>query len=102
MGVAFAFAGLAALHAVFPSLKRARTRRQAYSGLIFFGHMRNRGVASIRHALMQLDDDAMLGQLASQLEATSKIAWNKHARLQRSHILLALAIILFALAETWH
>jgi hypothetical protein len=102
MGLSFAIAGLAALLAVFPSMKRKRAREHAQDGLIYFGHLRHRSSASIRDALNDLDNNDVLGQLASQLEQTSRIAWNKHARLQCSHVALASAIIAFALAGLWH
>jgi hypothetical protein len=102
MWLSFAVAGLAALLAVFPNMKRKQAKQHAEDGLIYFGHLRHRDSASIRTALSQLDDSKVLDQIAIQLEQTSRIAWNKHARLQCSHLALAMAIIAFALAEVWH
>lgn len=101
MGAAFLAAGFFALYAVFPNLKRRRTKELSNTGLIFFGHLRHRSVDDIRSALTALEDNEVRQQLASQLHATSDIAWKKHARLQAAHILLAIAIIAFAVAELW-
>lgn len=102
MWLSFAVAGLAALRAVFPNMKRHQAKMHAEDGLIYFGHLRHRGRASIRQALNELDNREVLDQIAIQLEQTSKIAWSKHARLQYSHLALGLAIIAFTLAEVWH
>ena len=102
MWLSFAVAGLAALRAVFPNMKRKQAKKHAEDGLIYFGHLRYRGSMSIREALSELDDSKVLDQLAIQLEQTSRIAWSKHARLQRSHVALAMAIVAFALCEVWH
>ncbi|MDQ3739675.1 MAG: DUF5706 domain-containing protein [Actinomycetota bacterium] len=99
MALAFTLSGLSALHAVFPSLKRKRARKLAKSGLIYFGHLRHRSTDEIYAALANVDDDVVLRQLASQLEATSAIAWKKHARLQRAHALLVLGLVAFGIAE---
>lgn len=100
MGVAFLLSGLFVLHAVFPSLKRKRARQLGQTGLIYFGHLRHRNAAEIEEALVNLDDSEIRKQLASQLDATSDIAWKKHARLQRAQIALVVAVIAFTLAET--
>jgi hypothetical protein len=102
MWLNFSVAGLAALLAVFPNMKRKPAKEHAKDGLIYFGHLRHRGRASIRQALSELDDSKVLDQIAIQLEQTSRIAWSKHARLQCSHLALASAIVMFALTEVWH
>lgn len=101
MGAAFVAAGFCALYAVFPNLKRSRTKKLAGTGLIFFGHLRHRSVDEIDVALADLDDAGIRRQLASQLQATSGVAWKKHARLQVAHILLVIAVVAFGVAELW-
>lgn len=101
MGAAFVLAGLSALHAVFPSLKRRRARRFAGSGLVYFGHLRHRSAEQIRTALAKLDQHEIRNQLAHQLHVTSDIAWRKHARLQRAQLLLIAAVAAFMVAELW-
>jgi hypothetical protein len=101
MGVAFLVAGLSALYAVFPSLKRRRSKELAGTGLIFFGHLRHRSTEEIEAALLDLDNAAIRHQLASQLRVTSDIAWRKHARLQLAHIALFVAVTAFAVSELW-
>jgi hypothetical protein len=99
MAAAFVAAGLSALHAVFPSLKRRRARGYAQSGLIYFGHLRHADSEDIERRLASLDDHEAIHQLASQLDATAKIAWNKHCRLQRAQICLVVAVAAFAAAQ---
>jgi hypothetical protein len=69
--------------------------------LIFFGHLRHLPVDDIDKRLADLDDAGIRRQLASQLEQTSRVAWQKHVRLQIAHILLVLAVLAFVVAELW-
>lgn len=99
MGVAFAAAALLAISVVLPRLRRRAARREARSGLIYFGHLRLRSAPDVEFHLRALDDDEALGQLARQLKATSVIAWRKHVRLQLAIAALLIASALFAVAR---
>jgi hypothetical protein len=101
MGMAFFAAGLSALHAVFPSLKRRDVHESPVGGLIYFGHLRHLGTDGIETALRSLTASEARRQLANQLHVTSDIAWKKHARLQRAHVLLVVALGAFGVAELW-
>jgi hypothetical protein len=100
MGAFLGLSALAALWAVFPNLKRRRAKRLADTGLIYFGHLRHRSTDDIEAALANLDYVEMRKQLASNIHATTDIAWKKHSRLQFSHVMLVLAVAAFVLAET--
>ena len=99
MGLAFATSAALATSVVLPHLRRRRARREAPSGLVFFGHLRHRSVTDIERQLRTLDHDEALGQLARQLKATSAIAWRKHARLQLAMFALLIASALFGIAR---
>lgn len=89
-----------ALWVVFPRLERSRTRRLAAKGLIYFGHLRERGVDDIAQALAELTPDQERRQLASQLCITGAVAWRKHSWLQRSLVCFALGAALLVIAYT--
>jgi hypothetical protein len=99
MGGALLVAGGAALYAVFPNLKRRRAAEFADSGLIYFGHLRHRSRSEIKAALERMDDNEQLGQLSLQLEQTSRIAWDKHARLQIAQVSLTVSVVAFLVGE---
>lgn len=99
MGTAFAAAALLAISVVLPRPRRRGTRREADRGLIYFGHLRHRSAKDIAQHLHSLDDDEVLAQLARQLNATSAIAWRKHAQLQAAMLALILAAATFAFAR---
>lgn len=99
MAAAFVASGLCALHAVFPSLKRRRAREHARIGLIYFGHLRHSDAEDIEKRLTSLDALEAVRQVASQLDATSKIAWKKHCRLQRAQVFLVVAIAAFGASQ---
>jgi hypothetical protein len=92
--LALALLGLAlasALAVVFPRLaRRQATATTTASGLIYFGHLRDRPQSAIEQGLAQLDADAERRELASQLQITAQIAWRKHAWLQLSLLLVVL------------
>jgi hypothetical protein len=87
-----------ALWVVFPRLERNRTSTLARTGLVYFGHLRARSAADIAHALAEMTPEKERLQLAQQLHVTSKVAWRKHAWLQRSLILFAMGAALLVLA----
>lgn len=89
-----------ALWVVFPRLERSRTRRLAAKRLIYFGHLRERGVDDIAQALANLTPGQERRQLASQLSITGDVAWRKHSWLQRSLICFALGAALLVIAYT--
>lgn len=99
MGIAFATSAALALSVVLPHLRRRRARREAPSGLIFFGHLQHRSATDIERQLRVLDHDEALAQLARQLKVTSAIAWRKHARLQLAMFALLTASALFGIAR---
>jgi hypothetical protein len=89
-----------ALWVVFPRLERSRTQRLAAKGLIYFGHLRERDVDDIEHALAQLTPAQERHQLASQLCITGAVAWRKHSWLQHSLFCFALGAGLLVVAYT--
>lgn len=99
MGVSFAATALLALLVVLPRLRRRAARTEADEGLVYFGHLRHRTAADIEAHLRRLGEDEALAQLARQLQATSVIAWRKHARLQAGLVALMLAVASFAVAR---
>jgi hypothetical protein len=99
MGIAFATSAALAISVVLPHLRRRKARREAPSGLVFFGHLQHRTATDIERQLRMLDHDEALGQLARQLKATSAIAWRKHARLQLAMFALLIASALFGIAR---
>lgn len=99
-GIALGLAVACALYAVYPTLKRKRAKAMSSTGLIYFGHLRHRSAQEIETALAGLDNEQILKQLASQIEATSDLAWKKHARLQAAQLMLVLALIGFVLTLT--
>jgi hypothetical protein len=97
--VAFLVAAVGcALWVVFPRLERARTRRLAPTGLVYFGHLRERGADEIAQALAALTPAEERRQLASQLCVTGAVAWRKHSWLQRSLTLFAVGAGLLVVA----
>ena len=88
------------LWVVFPRLERSRTQRIGTRGLIYFGHVRQRQSADISQALAHLTPEQERDQLASQLQATSDVAWRKHSWLQRSLITFAFGAGLLVVAYT--
>lgn len=99
MALGFLIAGAFALWAVVPNLKRKRTKELAHAGLVYFGHLRTRSERDIEAALSTLTRQEVLRQLASQIHATSDVAWKKHVRLQGALGCLAIAVAAFAVAE---
>ena len=91
---------ICALWVVFPKLERSRTRRLAARGLIYFGHLRERGIDDIAQALEEMTPEHERRQLASQLRVTGDIAWRKHSWLQRSLVCFGLGALLLVVAYT--
>jgi hypothetical protein len=89
-----------ALWVVFPRLERSRTSRLAAKGLVYFGHLRERGADDIAQALADLTPEQERRQLAAQLCITGAVAWRKHSWLQRSLVLFALGAALLVVAYT--
>lgn len=77
MGLAFGASAVLAVSVVLPRLRHRAARRDAPTGLVYFGHLRHRSAADIERHLRTLDDDEALAQLARQLQATSAVAWRK-------------------------
>jgi hypothetical protein len=88
------------LWVVFPRLERSRTHRLAANGLIYFGHLREREIDDIAHALAELTPEQERRQLASQLRVTGNVAWRKHAWLQGSLACFAAGSLLLVVAYT--
>lgn len=84
------------LSVIFPRLERRKTARAASSGLIYFGHLRNRDTEDIARALRNLTPEEERLQVARQLRVTGKVAWRKHAWLQASIALFAIGVALLA------
>jgi predicted secreted Zn-dependent protease len=101
MGASFAASVGLTTSVVLPRLRRRAARRDADHGLVYFGHLRHRSAADIKRHLRRLDDDEALEQLARQLEATSRVAWRKHARLQAGMLALALGAASLAAARVF-
>lgn len=99
MGIFFAVSALFALSVVLPRLRRRATRQEAHHGLVYFGHLRHRSAEEIERRLRMLDHDEELNQLARQLNATSVIAWRKHAHLQLAMLSLLVVSALFGIAR---
>jgi pycsar effector protein len=91
---------ICALLVVFPRLERSRTRRLAAEGLIYFGHLRERGIDDIAQALAELTPEQERRQLASQLCITGAVAWRKHSWLQRSLVCFALGAVVLVVTYT--
>ena len=89
-----------ALWVVFPRLASSRTSLPSTKSLIYFGHLRDRGVDDIAQALTELTPEQERRQLASQLHITGAVAWRKHSWLQRSLVLFALGAVLLVVAYT--
>jgi len=87
-----------ALWVVFPRLERRRTARLASDGLVYFGHLRKRSPDDIAAALDALTPEEERRQLASQLHITGRVAWRKHAWLQRSLLLFAFGAVLLVIS----
>jgi hypothetical protein len=96
--VALVAAVALALWVVFPRLKRRRTARLTPTGLIYFGHLRNRSAEDINKALAMMTPAEERWQLAQQLHITGTVAWQKHACLQASLVFFALGSALLVLA----
>lgn len=90
----------AALWVVFPRLERRRTAEQAPTGVIYFGHLRQRSPEDIHAALTAMTPDEELRQLALQLHVTGHVAWRKHTWLQCSLVSFAIGAALLVLAFT--
>ncbi len=86
------------LWVVFPRLEHARTAQAASSGLIYFGHLRNRDAGDIAQALGNLTPEEERLQLARQLRVTGNVAWRKHAWLQASIVLFAIGVALLVMS----
>lgn len=82
------------LWVVFPRLERRKTARAASSGLIYFGHLRNRDAEDIARALGNLTPEEERLQVARQLHVAGNVAWRKHAWLQASIALFAIGVAL--------
>jgi hypothetical protein len=85
-----------ALFVVMPQLKRRQARRNWHRGMIYFGHLRHWDPTELASRLKSRQDYEV--HLADQLVVMSKVVWRKHARLQWSVWLLALAVVSLALA----
>jgi hypothetical protein len=96
--VLLALAVGSALWVVFPRLERRRGRSKAEPGLIYFGHLRRRSVDDIEEALAGLDGAKERHEIARQLRVTARVAWTKHAWLQKSLACLAVGVCILALA----
>lgn len=96
---AFLVAAVAgALTVIAPRLARRRTARLDHLGLIYFGHLRTQKPDAIAERLANLTADEERNELASQLQITAKVAWNKHNALQASLALFLLGCVLLVLA----
>jgi Family of unknown function (DUF5706) len=76
---------------VLPQLNRKQSKRDWKSNTIYFGHLRHWNPGDLAKAMMA--STTQPDQLARQMVAMSKIAWRKHAWLQGSLALLALAVL---------
>lgn len=99
MGAAFTASVILAMSVVVPSLGWRRSKGRPAVGLIYFGDLRLRNSKEIAADLEQLSDSGALVQLATQLQITSRIAWNKHQRLRLSLLSLAVGAASLACAR---
>lgn len=83
---------------VTPRLNRRITKDSWSQNYIYFGHLRYWRPADLKEKLRSLDADQELDVLATQLVATSKIAWYKHSLLQSSMVCLAIGVSLVAIS----
>jgi hypothetical protein len=84
---------------VLPQLNRKQSKRDWRTNTIYFGHLRHWDPDKLAKAMAA--NTTQPDQLARQMVAMSKIAWRKHAWLQASLALLALAVV-FLLAVAIH
>ena len=78
---------------VFPQLRRREARQNWRSNWIYFGHLRHWDPDQLAETLAA-GEPHDLQQLARQLVTMSQIAWQKHARLQYSLLLLGAGVAL--------
>ena len=83
---------------VTPRLNRRLTKSNWRENYVYFGHLRYWRSADLKEKLRSLDAEQELGMLATQLIATSKIAWYKHSLLQSSMFCLAIGVVLVAIS----
>ncbi|WP_326945446.1 DUF5706 domain-containing protein [Amycolatopsis sp. NBC_01307] len=85
LGFAFlAIAILSAITVVTPRIRRAKVREEAGRNFIYFGHLKEWDAVDLASGLRDLD---LLPMLTRQIVTMSKIAWQKHRRVQLSMVL---------------
>jgi Pycsar effector protein len=86
---------------VAPRLNRREARSAWRENIIYFGHLRFWNSQDLADKLQSLNADQQTSILATQLVATSKIAWRKHRLLQFSMLCIVGGTSLVALAATF-
>lgn len=86
---------------VAPRLNRRQARLAWRDNIVYFGHLRYWNAQDLANKLQSLNADQQINILATQLVATSKIAWRKHRLLQFSMLCLVGGASLVALATTF-
>lgn len=81
---------------VAPRLRGGKTRKEAARSYVYFGHLRHWEPADLERELRTGDP---LPVLSRQLVNMSKIAWQKHRRVQVSMGLAALGAVLVAVGS---
>jgi hypothetical protein len=86
---------------VAPRLNRRLTRSSWRENFVYFGHLRYWEPTDLREKLRSLEVDQELSVLATQLVATSRIAWHKHRLLQGAMVSLILGTAVVVLSVAW-
>jgi hypothetical protein len=92
-----AFIGTAMVLTTFAVIPRLGKVSEDSDDLIYFGHLRELGAATIRSRISTLGDHAQLGAISRQLEILSKLNWTKHQFLRYGMASTLLGGILCAL-----
>jgi len=80
---------LSAAQAVLPQIRRSDVGNEWANHFIYFGHVRRWKPDDLTTALKDRD---ILPMLSKQLIEMGKIAWRKHARVQRSMVLALIGV----------
>nr|WP_219927234.1 Pycsar system effector family protein [Prauserella shujinwangii] len=91
-----AFAVLCAISVVTPRLRSSKMKNEASDNFIYFGHLRHWTPFELAEVLAYRDT---LPVLSRQLVVMSKVAWQKHRRVQVSLLASVVAVALISLAS---
>lgn len=94
--VLLALAAISAISVVTPRLRSFSMTAEASENFIYFGHLKHWQPDDLATALTHRES---LPVLSRQLVVMSKVAWQKHRRVQISLWLAVLAVAIFGLAS---